>query len=113
LLAAEGAAHQPWLLVRAVIGGAALAGFYLALWLIFPDQLGLGDVKLAASIGLVLAWGSWSELFAGGAGGGAPGRRIRAGAVGTARASRPGLAAAGAVSPGRCFRGHRAVITRR
>jgi prepilin signal peptidase PulO-like enzyme (type II secretory pathway) len=65
LLAAEGAAHQPWLLVRAVIGGAALAGFYRALWLIFPDQLGLGDVKLAASIGLVLAWGSWSELFAG------------------------------------------------
>ena len=65
LLAAEGSAHQPWLLVRAVIGAAALAGFYLALWLIFPDQLGLGDVKLAASIGLVLAWGSWSELFAG------------------------------------------------
>ncbi len=26
---------------------------------------GLGDVKLAASIGLVLAWGSWSELFLG------------------------------------------------
>ena len=42
-----------------------LAGFYLALWLIFPDQLGLGDVKIAASIGIVLAWGSWSELFLG------------------------------------------------
>ncbi len=65
LAAAEGTAHQPWLLVRAVIGAAALAGFYLALWLVFPDQLGLGDVKLAASIGLVLAWGSWSELFLG------------------------------------------------
>jgi leader peptidase (prepilin peptidase)/N-methyltransferase len=65
LAAAEGAAHQPWLLVRAVIGAAALAGFYLALWLAFPDQLGLGDVKIAASIGLVLAWGSWSELFLG------------------------------------------------
>ncbi len=63
--AAEGAAHQPWLLVRAVIGAAALAGFYLVLWLVFPDQLGLGDVKIAASIGLVLAWGSWSELFVG------------------------------------------------
>jgi leader peptidase (prepilin peptidase) / N-methyltransferase len=48
-----------------VIGAAALAGFYLALWLAFPDQLGLGDVKIAASIGLVLAWGGWSELFAG------------------------------------------------
>jgi leader peptidase (prepilin peptidase)/N-methyltransferase len=65
LAVAEGTAHQPWLLVRAVIGAAALAGFYLALWLIFPDQLGLGDVKLAASIGLVLAWDSWSELFLG------------------------------------------------
>ena len=65
LAAAEGTAHQPWPLVRAVIGAAALAGFYLALWLVFPDQLGLGDVKLAASIGLVLAWGSWSELFLG------------------------------------------------
>jgi len=65
LAAADGAAHQPWLLIRAVIGAAALAGFYLALWLVFPDQLGLGDVKLAASIGLVLAWGSWSELFLG------------------------------------------------
>jgi prepilin signal peptidase PulO-like enzyme (type II secretory pathway) len=27
--------------------------------------MGLGDAKLAASIGLVLAWGSWSELFLG------------------------------------------------
>ena len=65
LAAAEGTAHQPWPLVRAIIATAALAGFYLALWLIFPDQLGMGDVKLAASIGLVLAWGSWSELFLG------------------------------------------------
>ena len=32
LAAAEGAAHQPWPLVRAAIGAAALAGFYLALW---------------------------------------------------------------------------------
>jgi leader peptidase (prepilin peptidase) / N-methyltransferase len=65
LAAAEGVAHQPWPLARALIGAAALAGFYLALWLAFPDQLGLGDVKLAASIGLVLAWGSWSGLFLG------------------------------------------------
>ena len=28
-----------------VIGAAALAGFYLALWLVFPDQLGLGEVR--------------------------------------------------------------------
>jgi len=43
------------------------------------------------------------------AGRGAPGRRVRAGAVGKARASRPGVPAAGAVSPGRRIRGHRAV----
>ena len=65
LAAAEGTTYQRWPLVRAVIGAAALAGFYLAFWVVFPDQLGLGDVKLAASIGLVLAWGSWSELFLG------------------------------------------------
>lgn len=69
LAAAAGTAHQPWPLVRAV----APAGFYLALWLVFPDQLGLGDVKLAASIGLVLAWGSWSELFLGALAGALPG----------------------------------------
>lgn len=63
LAAAEGASHQPWLLVRAVIGAAALAGFYLALWLSWPDQLGLGDVKLAASIGLVLAWAAGASCF--------------------------------------------------
>ncbi|HET9972570.1 MAG TPA: A24 family peptidase [Streptosporangiaceae bacterium] len=63
--AAEATAHQPWLLVRAVIGAAALAGFYLALWLLFPDQLGLGDAKLAASVGLVLGWTSWQALLTG------------------------------------------------
>jgi leader peptidase (prepilin peptidase)/N-methyltransferase len=65
LAAAAGTAHQPWPLVRAVIGAAALAGFYLALWLAFPDQLGLGDAKLAASLGLVLGWTSWQALFTG------------------------------------------------
>ena len=83
LAVAEGTAHQPWLLVRAVIGAASLAGFYLALWLVFPDQLGLGDVKLAASIGLILAWGSWSELFLGALAG-------RSWAPSTRRCSRPG-----------------------
>jgi leader peptidase (prepilin peptidase)/N-methyltransferase len=65
LAAAEGAVHQPWPLVRAVTGPAALADFCLALWLVLPGQIGLGDVKLAASIGLMLAWRSWSELFLG------------------------------------------------
>jgi leader peptidase (prepilin peptidase) / N-methyltransferase len=43
--------HQPGQLGRAAIGAAALACFYLALSLIRPGGMGLGDVKLAASVG--------------------------------------------------------------
>ena len=57
--------HQPGRLARAAIGAAILACFYLALWLIRPDGMGLGDAKLAASIGLVLGWTSWQALLTG------------------------------------------------
>jgi leader peptidase (prepilin peptidase)/N-methyltransferase len=60
--------HWPSLL-RAVLGGLALAGFYLALLLISPSATGLGDVKLAASLGTLLAWFGWRTLIAGGAAG--------------------------------------------
>ena len=59
------AGHQPGRLARAAIGAAILACFYLALWLIRPDGMGLGDAKLAASIGLVLGWTSWQALLTG------------------------------------------------
>jgi leader peptidase (prepilin peptidase)/N-methyltransferase len=57
--------HQPGHLGRAAIGAAVLACFYLLLWLIRPGGMGLGDVKLAVSVGLVLAWISWQALIAG------------------------------------------------
>jgi leader peptidase (prepilin peptidase)/N-methyltransferase len=51
---------------RAAAGGAALAGFYLLLAVISPSGMGLGDVKLAASLGTLLAWTGWRALVLGG-----------------------------------------------
>jgi len=59
------AGHQPGRLARAAIGAAILACFYLALWLIRPDGMSLGDAKLAASIGLALGWTRWQALLIG------------------------------------------------
>ena len=57
--------HQPGHLGRAAIGAAALACFYLALSVIRPGSMGLGDAKLAASVGAALAWISWRALLTG------------------------------------------------
>ena len=60
----------PALLVGTVtavlLGGLTLAGFYLLLMIISPSGMSLGDVKLAASLGTLLAWFSWRLLIAGG-----------------------------------------------
>ena len=56
-------------LARALLGGLALAGFYLLLMVISPSGMSLGDVKLAASLGTLLAWFGWRVLIAGGAAG--------------------------------------------
>jgi leader peptidase (prepilin peptidase)/N-methyltransferase len=67
LLLAAAAAGGSWhVLVRAVLGGIALAGFYLVLALISPSGMGMGDVKAAAGLGTMLAWPGWTSLIAGG-----------------------------------------------
>ncbi|MGW2843900.1 prepilin peptidase [Streptomyces sp. NPDC001274] len=50
----------------ALLGGAALGGFYFLLFLINPNGMGFGDVKLALSLGAVLGWYGWAMVFAGG-----------------------------------------------
>ena len=59
------AGHQYAHFGQAIGGAAALAGFYLALMVIRPGGMFLGDVKLAASVGAALAWVSWQALLAG------------------------------------------------
>jgi leader peptidase (prepilin peptidase) / N-methyltransferase len=66
LLAASATWHGDWWsLARAVIGGAALFAFFLAIVLIHPPGMGFGDVRLSGLIGGVLAYLSWSTLVIG------------------------------------------------
>jgi leader peptidase (prepilin peptidase) / N-methyltransferase len=69
LLIAAASGGRWYDLVRALLGGVALAGFYLLLAVINPSGMGMGDVKLAASLGTLLAWESWRALVLGGAAG--------------------------------------------
>lgn len=49
----------------ALLSGLALGGGYFVLFLIHPRGMGLGDVKLALTLGLVLGWYGWTVLFVG------------------------------------------------
>ncbi|MFE6978879.1 prepilin peptidase [Streptomyces sp. NPDC057682] len=53
-----------WL--SALLGGASLGAFYFVLFLINPNGMGFGDVKLALSLGVALGWYGWAVVFAGG-----------------------------------------------
>ncbi|OKK20802.1 hypothetical protein AMK16_10290 [Streptomyces sp. CB00455] len=43
----------------ALLGGCLLGAGYLVLFLINPDGMGFGDVKLALSLGVALGWYGW------------------------------------------------------
>lgn len=51
---------------RALVGAAILFAIYLILALISPGGIGMGDVKLAAPVGLYLGYLGWNQLLYGG-----------------------------------------------
>ena len=59
------AAHAPFDIARAAIGGAALFALYAVLWFVYPRGMGLGDVKLAGILGMYLGYLSWGTLAVG------------------------------------------------
>jgi leader peptidase (prepilin peptidase)/N-methyltransferase len=58
---------DPGQLLRAVLGGLTMTAAFLLLALVRPGQLGGGDVKLAALVGLALGWLGWPVLLFGAA----------------------------------------------
>ncbi len=70
LLALAGAAGGAWSeLLRAGLGAVVLFAVFLVLALISPSGLGMGDVKLAALLGLYLGWLAWGAVVVGAAAG--------------------------------------------
>jgi leader peptidase (prepilin peptidase) / N-methyltransferase len=70
LLLLAAAAEQDWAaLLRAGLGAVVLFAVFLVLALIAPSGLGMGDVKLAALLGLYLGWVGWHAVVIGAAGG--------------------------------------------
>lgn len=55
-----------WRFGRTLLGGVAYFAFLLLLNILYPKGMGMGDVKLAFSLGLYLAWLGWGQVFLGG-----------------------------------------------
>lgn len=70
LLTVAAVSRDSWdSLLRAVLGAVVLFVLYLALALISPAGMGMGDVKLAGVLGLYLGFLGWRVLILGTAGG--------------------------------------------
>jgi len=52
-----------WL--TALLGALVLGGAYFVLFLVNPNGMGFGDVKLALALGAVLGWYGWSTVMLG------------------------------------------------
>lgn len=66
LLVLASALTGEWLrLAWALAGGAGMFAFYFVLALISPKGMGMGDVKFAAPLGLVLGWFGWNVWLVG------------------------------------------------
>ncbi len=65
-LAATCLAGTPWeALRRGLLGGLVLFAAFALLWAASRGRFGLGDVKLAGTLGILLAWLSWGRLLGG------------------------------------------------
>ncbi|MGY1779229.1 prepilin peptidase [Geodermatophilus sp. SYSU D01036] len=66
LLTGAAAVSGDWeALLRAGLGAGALFGAFLLMALAYPGGMGMGDVKLAGVLGLVLGWFSWAAVVVG------------------------------------------------
>ncbi len=81
-------AHEPFNLLRAAIGGAALFALYAVLWFVYPKGMGLGDVKLAGVLGMYLGYLGWGALAVGAFFGFALGGLVGVTLMATGRATR-------------------------